>query len=339
MQTQIEALIILAGVQAIVGAVFAWCPIANAGTFFGVRTEPEYRDSLEARQTLARFRRSVGVSVLATILLSSILTLLGRFGLGAVIGAPILALSSSLAFRAGWKRTRPQSIAPSPVRVANLRPEPVRFPGGFLAWMGPYLVVAGVSLWVLAHWDAIPQRFPTHWDLDDHANGWSGKSVPGVFGGTFFGFGVLTLLLVIAATQRLARGASATNPRTRATMLNMVIMMWVIAAGVANVALLPLSSQPPNSLLVVGLPLAGVALCLWIGYRAIAAPDDSPTPDVAPDDCWKWGQLYYNPDDPSVIVEKRCGLGSTLNFARPLSWLVIAGIVALTALPMILRKL
>lgn len=30
---------------------------------------------------------------------------------------------------------------------------------------------------------------------------------------------------------------------------------------------------------------------------------------------WKLGMFYYNPDDPSESVERKNGLGSTINFA------------------------
>ncbi|WP_442602984.1 DUF1648 domain-containing protein [Paenibacillus sp. KN14-4R] len=49
---------------------------------------------------------------------------------------------------------------------------------------------------------------------------------------------------------------------------------------------------------------------------------------------WKLGAIYFNPNDPSIFVEKRMGVGWTLNFARPVSWIsllvlivVIVGIV------------
>lgn len=39
---------------------------------------------------------------------------------------------------------------------------------------------------------------------------------------------------------------------------------------------------------------------------------------------YKWGIFYYNPADKRAFVPKRMmGLGYTLNFAQPLSWLVI----------------
>ena len=39
--------------------------------------------------------------------------------------------------------------------------------------------------------------------------------------------------------------------------------------------------------------------------------------------------FYVNSDDPSIFVEKRFGIGYTLNFAHPVSWLILGlGILA-----------
>jgi uncharacterized membrane protein len=47
------------------------------------------------------------------------------------------------------------------------------------------------------------------------------------------------------------------------------------------------------------------------------------------DQYWKLGSLYYNPEDPSVFIEKRFGIGWTMNWARPMSWVIITGIFLL----------
>lgn len=56
------------------------------------------------------------------------------------------------------------------------------------------------------------------------------------------------------------------------------------------------------------------------------------------DHFWKLGQFYYNRNDPTLMLEKRFGLGWTFNFARPIAWgilfgplVLILGIVLLTA--------
>ncbi|MEC0264811.1 DUF5808 domain-containing protein [Paenibacillus anseongense] len=42
---------------------------------------------------------------------------------------------------------------------------------------------------------------------------------------------------------------------------------------------------------------------------------------------YKLGIFYYNPDNKSIFVPKRLGLGWTINFARPISWMIILAIV------------
>lgn len=45
---------------------------------------------------------------------------------------------------------------------------------------------------------------------------------------------------------------------------------------------------------------------------------------------WIAGMIYYNPDDAAIFVEKRYGIGSTLNMARWQAWLAVAGLVLVT---------
>jgi uncharacterized membrane protein len=54
--------------------------------------------------------------------------------------------------------------------------------------------------------------------------------------------------------------------------------------------------------------------------------------DTTPDECWKLGQFYYNPQDPALLVEHRIGLGYSPNFARPLSWIAMTVLFLLPAL-------
>ena len=51
---------------------------------------------------------------------------------------------------------------------------------------------------------------------------------------------------------------------------------------------------------------------------------------------WKWGVFYFNPNDPRIFVPKRIEwLGWTLNFAQPVSIIIIGGVFVLIILRMI----
>jgi uncharacterized membrane protein len=46
-------------------------------------------------------------------------------------------------------------------------------------------------------------------------------------------------------------------------------------------------------------------------------------------ECWKWGGFYYNPQDKRIFLPKRSGLGLTLNFAHPISTVIMILVVVI----------
>ncbi len=60
--------------------------------------------------------------------------------------------------------------------------------------------------------------------------------------------------------------------------------------------------------------------------------------DPDEEDLWKFGTIYYNKIDPSIFVEKRFGIGPTLNMARWQSWAFVIGILAFVVLSIILAN-
>ena len=73
--------------------------------------------------------------------------------------------------------------------------------------------------------------------------------------------------------------------------------------------------------------------------RGIHFPDDDKeSPDN--DHLYKWGVMYYNPDDPAVLVDKRFGTGMSFNYARwqAKAFLVVTFVILVgsLALPVIL---
>ncbi|MBC1419782.1 DUF1648 domain-containing protein [Listeria fleischmannii] len=47
---------------------------------------------------------------------------------------------------------------------------------------------------------------------------------------------------------------------------------------------------------------------------------------------WKLGIFYFNKSDPSLFVEKRFGIGWTINTARPFAWILLLGVILISIL-------
>jgi uncharacterized membrane protein len=105
----------------------------------------------------------------------------------------------------------------------------------------------------------------------------------------------------------------------------------------------PLQRPPAAIAMVAGLiAVAGAAVLMWLGQGGNRIPSrerpqsDSTRPvgDRTEDRFWKLAVFYFNRNDPSIMVERRFGIGYTVNFAHPVAWVIILlpvlGLIAIT---------
>jgi len=74
---------------------------------------------------------------------------------------------------------------------------------------------------------------------------------------------------------------------------------------------------------------------LLLGLLAVLISVFAGGQEPPPEDGWN-GIFYSNPDDPALFVPKRRGIGYTLNFSNPWSWVVLALILVMIAAPLVL---
>jgi uncharacterized membrane protein len=336
MELELVAAPVIANVLA--AAALTWTSVwVRPGTYFGVRVSPEYRGSPQARRSRRSFRFNVWVATAFAVALSIVASVKGLFWLSS-LGFLIQLGTATVAFRDGWRETKPHGLEAPSARTAHLFAPRPRVPGGIAAVVAPFFLLAAVFLYLRSNWEAIPVRFPIHWDLQGRANGWSNRSLLGVFGPLLIAVVILVFISgVIAALAHAARRApagSGLERRNRAMLIIPVIVMWMIAVMFSLAALTPLILRngqfPVPAFVLILVPIAGLLAGIWLAARASAEADELPD-DHTPNECWKWGQFYYNPDDSSILVERRFGIGYTFNFARWQSWSMVGGALALPA--------
>jgi len=283
-----------------------------------------------------------------------------RLGL-VLLGFAVQNVGIVRAYSAARRAVQPHHAEPSTEREAALEPRRVPMPGGWAGQSGPFLILALAAAWIWLHWDAIPNRFPIHWDLVGHPNGWASKSAGSVFVSPISG--AATCLLLALLFKSLAGGvrrihssgpeADRESRNLKYILRAMLGMEYGMALMFGYLALTPLLAGQNRTAfsnpLVITLPIAavlGMVVVLLVvcirggqgGWRlgaktARATPSSGPAPagDRTPDECWKGGLVYYNRADPALWVEKRFGIGWTLNFGNPRSWMVMGGILFFAA--------
>lgn len=249
----------------------------------------------------------------------------------------------------------------------------VKLPRTSIGWW--CYIVAAVSIVVsvaivAAHWSDLPEVIPTHWGSDLEPDAWSDKSFTSVYGISILN---VVLLLIGVGLSGVVMSAQAKNPtasgelarvraraHARVTHIALSIIMSMICLGVS---LMQVTSVVPafqrydtfSFFLVLGVSLGGSLVAVVYAVRALGKINDalrsSPAAQGASgsremadmaekDKHYKWGMFYYNPDDPTVLVEKRFGVGVDFNYAtwqgKTFVVVILAILVACAALPFIL---
>ncbi|MGH9344448.1 MAG: DUF5808 domain-containing protein [Terriglobia bacterium] len=228
------------------------------------------------------------------------------------------------------RRVAPFAFSPMQPREAAVSSAPEKLP--WFTWLaaGPFAILAAAAIFLHLYWNEIPAQFPVHWGLNGQPDRWSDRTVAGVYGPLFVAAAFCVFLLICGFTTWF--GARRSHLR-RVTLASMIAAEYMLALLLAAVAMKTFI-QVPTSVIILG-PLIFIVPVVVAMVRASAQPGDGP--EITPEEAWKGGMIYYNPDDPALFVPKRFGAGYTLNFANRLSWVFVAGVVLIAVAAPLLK--
>ena len=346
--------------------------LASPGTPLGVRVPKAYLSDSAVTSALAGYKvRTWGCGVAATILslfawklpllaaVPSLLVTLG--GLWAYISQRRRIIAAKKA--GGWFDEVETTIAARVSTNANGTPEFAGIPTPTFPWitmLASLLCIAAGAIIVASHWSDIPDPVPVHWNSSMEADNWSEKSIGSVFSISFIALGMLLLFAVIcsciAHSEVFPRSERSIKARLRNeanlafTNTGMGVFTLLMCVGMAFLQVtgpVPQFQRFNGAAIITMLVITiggSIGLVAFLLYkqsqlseqlRGIRFPDeDKESPDN--DHLYKWGVMYYNPEDPAVLVDKRFGTGMSFNFARwqakaflIITLLVLVGSIAL----------
>jgi len=248
----------------------------------------------------------------------------------------------------GWNKNAPQLVT---VDTGFRRKKSMVSPLYFVSHL---VLIAGTLIVSLTRYDSLPAMIPTTYDTAGNVVGWMEKSYKAIL--IMPGIELFMTLIMLFAYYMIAKSRQQIDPANREASLrrNMVFrrrwsaftvyggLLMAAVFALVQLTILGILDQGVTLILSLALPVVIIAAVIALavttgqsGSRVKAGAGEYPPAKKAAvredDSNWKYGVWYYNPDDPSLFVEKRVGIGWTMNWARPLAWVIIAGILALVA--------
>lgn len=189
-----------------------------------------------------------------------------------------------------------------------------------LPWLVATLAlgVAAVVIGVV-RLDQLPDPYPVHFGPAGDPDRFTDRSLGSVLMpavvGQLSALAVFTTLILIRVRglQRLVAPLGA--------------MGCVIGGGISAISIAQYFSEDavPPPWTFWALLAAIIVTTVWVVVASVRAERETPGDRTG----WKWGGLIYaDPDNPDVFVPKRVGVGTTVNFGRPLGW-VVMGLILL----------
>jgi uncharacterized membrane protein len=204
------------------------------------------------------------------------------------------------------------------------------------------LIITVCAVCASISWDSIPSTLVTHYGLDGIANGFSNKSFGSVFSLNLIQLGMLALFIFVNQSIRMSKQSlDPNNPeQSMGKQIKfrkiMSVFLWgmslIIIAfmGVIQGSILYEWSSKPVITAAIVLPILLLALTLGLSFylsrKKLGQQSDA---TMQNDNYWKMGVFYVNSEDPALFVSKRTGIGWTLNFGHPMSWIIFIGIIAI----------
>lgn len=220
-----------------------------------------------------------------------------------------------------------------------------------IAFVLPMMITIGLIVYTLTHYSSLPGQIPVHW----------GPSGPDQFTEktVFTSISIMLVLLIMQImflvmnharkTSGSKIGASQKNQSRERELASRKYGSWLLFISTISLTLLLGSlqlsfvhSEIGNGVWYMALIIAfliavlgGTALYAFKVIKSGSRAEESTEPGIIDADndlYWKAGIFYVNKEDPSVMVEKRFGIGWTINFGNPKSWLYLLFPVAVLLL-------
>ncbi len=254
-----------------------------------------------------------------------------------------------------WKRQLPRESGSSQEIVVDLnsRKKGLLIPNAIIIFSN-LVIIGGTALITWLNYQRIPDAFPIHWGINFEPDRFATKSVKTVFG--LLGVQLVMTLIFVIVNYSVKSAKQALDPKhpsisslknrlfrqawSRFSLLVSILTQLLLSALQFSTVLF--SKVPIQwfiylticyTLFVLGYT---VALSLKYGQggerlkmHGIPEEKTKAAHRYNEDRYWKLGVFYYNPDDPSIWIEKKFGIGITINFARWQSWATIGGIFLL----------
>jgi uncharacterized membrane protein len=207
----------------------------------------------------------------------------------------------------------------------------------------PILITVGVIGYTISQYNLLPDQIPTHWGINGEADAFTEKTPVSAISSPLMLLVMQAMFLaIIVSTKKsgIKLSATATDAsRLRQLTLRkytswLLFLTSILLTGMFSFfQLRTIHPDIVDGKIVMAVPIifliitlgSTIAFALKVGRSDKQSMGEATAgiTDFDDDRHWVGGLFYVNKSDPSIFVEKRFGVGWTINFGNPIGYFII----------------
>ncbi|GIO27859.1 DUF1648 domain-containing protein [Ornithinibacillus bavariensis] len=221
----------------------------------------------------------------------------------------------------------------------------------------PFLISFATIAVSFKFYDHIPNQFPVQYNFSGEVTNWVTKSPRTVLALPIIQLYLILLFMLLNTMIAKAKQQIHAERPVESMQQNIIFRrrwsIFLIGTGIGTSLLLTLTqffivfSINPTVISYISIIFTFI-LVVWAIILSITTGQGGSRVKIAKgnsgeiinrddDKHWKLGVIYFNPNDPAIFLEKRFGVGWTINLARPLAWIIFIVLIGtLIAIPYLL---
>ena len=273
-------------------------------------------------------------------------------GLAIQFGVLFLSMALYLYFHAKTtqlKRTHNWGAGLKQVRIADLASHSKDEMLPSYMYVLPLIITIGLMVYTASQYSLLPDMIPMHWGVSGQPDVFSTKTP----------FSAISSMLILLVIQGMMLGINAmakrsgiklTSAKKKSSQIQQLAFRkytsWFLFLTTILITILcgflqlvTIHEGLGSDVLMMAMPLGFLLIILIVtavyafkvgqgGSRIRVTAEDEETIGttyVDDDHYWKAGVFYVNKNDPSIFVEKRFGVGWTINFGNPIGYVILFG--------------
>ena len=199
-----------------------------------------------------------------------------------------------------------------------------------LIYLLPVFIVAIACIYALSKYSQIPSEFPNHWSITGEADSFLEKSYSNLFINIGSHLVLIILIAIIGISSIKSRVKINPNDVEKSRSENIrylhktgytfLFVLLSLVLMTTNIIISIVKGPNLNPIIMMLSTLILIVSSIYLIFTYRKSPNSLPNSSYTPDDdeCyWIWGSIYNNPNDPSFMVQKRFGIGWTINLGHP----------------------